>query len=42
MADKYGIDTVYEKETGNKVTFAPSKTLGGGGQKALLYGIMGN
>lgn len=26
----YGIDTIYEKETGNKITFAPSKNPEGG------------
>lgn len=29
----YGIDTIYEKETGNKITFAPSKDPEGGGKK---------
>ncbi len=34
----YGIDTVYEKETGNKVTFAPSKNIVGGGRKHRSMG----
>lgn len=31
----YGIDTIYEKETGNKITFAPSKDPEGGGVKSI-------
>lgn len=33
----YGIDTVYEKETGNKVTFAPSKNIVGGVESIAIW-----
>lgn len=33
----YGIDTIYEKETGNKITFAPSKDPEGGVKSIAVW-----